>query len=134
MIFLLALGAGAIVLQIFLSKKEGRWPGLILPIITLCISLVAVFGIAAYQTLGAATMQAVTQQTVTQDGAVMQETSPEPSGTAQTMPTPSLIFVVVSTFLIYNIPTAILLAIYFACREKQRRRKALAKMQVQDLG
>jgi hypothetical protein len=39
-IFLLVFGAGGIWLQIFLSKKESKWPGLILPIITFCVSLI----------------------------------------------------------------------------------------------
>ena len=34
MIFLLLLLAGAILLQIFLSRRISRWPGLILPGIT----------------------------------------------------------------------------------------------------
>jgi predicted MFS family arabinose efflux permease len=45
LIFLLLLGAGMIVLQIFLSRKESKWPGLILPIITFGVSLTIVFGL-----------------------------------------------------------------------------------------
>lgn len=37
------------------------------------------------------------------------------------------------TFLIFNIPTAVLAAIYAVCREKYRRQKQLDKMQIQDL-
>jgi membrane protein implicated in regulation of membrane protease activity len=44
-IILLLLGAGVIVLQIFLSMKESRWPGIILPVISFCISLTIVFGL-----------------------------------------------------------------------------------------
>ncbi|MDR2940815.1 MAG: hypothetical protein LBV08_10950, partial [Clostridiales bacterium] len=36
-------------------------------------------------------------------------------------------------FLLFNIPTIILAAIYFACRGKHRRRKSLEKMNIQDL-
>ena len=36
-------------------------------------------------------------------------------------------------WLLANIPTLILLAIYFACRGKQRRNKRLDKMSIQDL-
>ena len=35
--------------------------------------------------------------------------------------------------LLYNIPTLILLAIYFACREKFRRKKEMDRMNAQDL-
>jgi NADH:ubiquinone oxidoreductase subunit 5 (subunit L)/multisubunit Na+/H+ antiporter MnhA subunit len=37
--------AGLILLQIFLSKKESRWLGLILPVITFCVSLAIILGI-----------------------------------------------------------------------------------------
>jgi len=46
MIFLLALGGGIIVLQIFLSKQESKWAGLILPIITFGFSLIFVLSVA----------------------------------------------------------------------------------------
>jgi len=34
---------------------------------------------------------------------------------------------------LYNIPTLILLAIYFACRGKQRKRGELNRMKIEDL-
>lgn len=40
----------------------------------------------------------------------------------------------ISGWLIANIPTCVLLAIYFACRGKYRKRKQLDKMNIQDLG
>ena len=39
----------------------------------------------------------------------------------------------IGVFFTGNIPTAVLLAIYFACRDAQRRRKELNKMNAQDL-
>ena len=36
-------------------------------------------------------------------------------------------------WLLCNIPTAVLLAIYFTCRTRQRRKKQLDKMNIQDL-
>ena len=36
-------------------------------------------------------------------------------------------------FLLYNIPTLVLLVIYFACRGKYRRRREIDKMNAQDL-
>lgn len=131
LLVLLAIGAGLILLQIFLSKKENKWLGLILPIIALCISLLAVFSIAAYTRVPASTGGVVVRD---ENGVIIQEATPEQSTTIQIQDTPSTIFMVVSVFLLYNIPTIVLLAIYFACREHQRRRKALQKMQAQDLG
>lgn len=128
LVIILAVGVGAIVLQIYLSKKENKWFGLILPIISFCISLIAVFGIAAYTTT---TLDA---QVIDENGVVIQNVEPEASvSTQQVQDTPSLIFSVGSVFLLYNIPTIVLLAIYFACREKIKRKKALDKMNIQDL-
>ena len=126
---LLVLGVGIILLQIYLSKKENKWLGLVLPIISFCISLIAVFNIAAYTTTGSLSLQ-----TLDENGAVIQEEVLEtPNTTQPAQDIPSLISMVGSVFLLYNIPTIVLLAIYFGCREKQRQRKALDKMQAQDL-
>lgn len=43
---LFALLAGAIFLQIFLSKRQSKWFGLILPIITFIYSLLIIFNVA----------------------------------------------------------------------------------------
>lgn len=40
---------------------------------------------------------------------------------------------IASTFLISNIPTIVLLSIYFGCREKMKIRSQLDKMNIQDL-
>ncbi|MDR1320244.1 MAG: hypothetical protein LBK56_02300 [Gracilibacteraceae bacterium] len=47
LIVLLVFGAGGIWLQIFLSNKESKWPGLILPIITFCVSLIYVLNVVS---------------------------------------------------------------------------------------
>ena len=93
LLFLVAM----VVLQIFLSRRENKWAGRILPIITFGSSLVMMLTVAhtgdLWQTAGA----------------------------------------LISVFVAGNIPTAVLLAIYFACRDAQRRRKELNKMNAQDL-
>lgn len=100
MLFLvLILLAGGIFLQIFLSKKNSKWFGLILPAITFLYSLLMVLGLAAY--------------TVMRDGEVF--------------------ILIASTFLISNIPTIVLLGIYFGCREKKKLHAQLEKMNIQDL-
>lgn len=44
------------------------------------------------------------------------------------------VFVILgSTFLISNIPTIVLVGIYFACREKMKVRNQVEKMNIQDL-
>ena len=43
-VFLIAICIGFIILQIRLSKMDSKWPGLVLPAITLLLSLVADIG------------------------------------------------------------------------------------------
>lgn len=95
----LALLVGIVLLQIFLSRRESRWPGLVLPILFFLFSLVYPLNMAFL---------------------------PD-------MSTGQLIVQLVLVLVFANIPTFILLAIYFACREKYRRKKQLDKMNIQDL-
>ncbi|WP_010277852.1 hypothetical protein [Paenibacillus senegalensis] len=86
-------------LQIFLSKKESKWPGLVLPSISFIYSLLTVLLIAVDDKMSAW----------------------------------EVFGLIASTFFIANIPTIILLAVYWGCREKIRQNKALEKMNIQDL-
>lgn len=47
--------------------------------------------------------------------------------------TAGFIFQMILVWLLANIPTAVLLAIYFGCRAKNRRKKQIDKMNIQDL-
>jgi len=96
LILMLALLAGVPVLQVFLSRRESRWPGLLLPLLTFLYSLVMVCSVAAYE------------------GGI-------PWGP------------LLASFVLGNIPTAVLLVIYAACREKFRRRAELDKTRIDDL-
>ena len=96
MLFLLVFVVGGIFLQIFLSKRESKWPGLILPILSFLYSLLMAFSAVAYK------------------GGI-------PWGA------------ILTSLILGNIPTVILLAIYAACREKRRKRGELDKMQIKDL-
>lgn len=44
-----------------------------------------------------------------------------------------IFILIASTFLLNNIPTIVLLGIYFGCREKMKLRAELEKMSIQDL-
>ncbi len=90
---------GVIVLQIFLSKRESRVAGLVLPIIAFLCSLLYPLNLVA------------------------------PAGDV----TAGFLALVFFVWLLGNIPTFVLLAIYFGCKGKQRRRKQLDKMNIQDL-
>ena len=48
LVFVLALLVGGVFLQIFLSKRENRWPGLILPLLSFLYSLLMVCSAVAY--------------------------------------------------------------------------------------
>lgn len=98
-IILILFLIGIIALQIFLSKKESKWLGLVLPVINMFFSVIAVLGRAFFgsESLGQIVIQ------------------------------------IVSILLMFNIPTFILLAIYFACREKRKKNKEIYKMNIQDL-
>ena len=48
LVFVLALLAGGVFLQIFLSKRESRWPGLILPLLSFLYSLLMACSAVAY--------------------------------------------------------------------------------------
>ncbi|WP_195200850.1 hypothetical protein [Faecalispora jeddahensis] len=95
----LVLLVGGVFLQIFLSKKNSKWFGLILPAITFLYSLLMVLGVAVYDGM---------------DGW-------------------EIFILIASTFLLSNIPTIVLLGIYFGCREKMKLRAELEKMSIQDL-
>ena len=47
LIALLVLLAGMVLLQIFLSRRESRWPGMVLPGVCFLVSLAAVLSVAA---------------------------------------------------------------------------------------
>lgn len=100
LLFTLVILVGVILLQIYLSKKESKWPGLVLPIIAFLWGLLYPLGTA-----------------VPSEGVTV-----------------GFIFQMLLIWLLGNIPTIVLLTIYFACRGKQRRNKQLDKMNIQDLG
>ncbi len=54
-------------------------------------------------------------------------------GQAMFAPGLDMVFTILYIFLIFNIPTVILLAIYAACRGNRKRNLSLEKMSVQDL-
>ena len=97
LLFLLAALVGGIFLQIFLSRRESRWPGLVLPLLTFLLSLLNVLNIA-------------------DTGSVSEN-----------------VLVVLVTVLVGNIPTLVLLAIYWAAREKRRIKDQIDKMNIDDL-
>ena len=66
LVFFIVLCAAVIVLQIFLSKKENKWAGLILPFISFSFSLLTVLGILLYTTNTGTIISTVDGETVGQ--------------------------------------------------------------------
>ena len=112
--------AGTVFLQIFLSKKENKWLGLILPITTFLFSIIVVMNIALFSVN---TIQMV------QEGRVITDT-------IQAINTFGLdtLLTIISVFVLYNIPTIVLFCIYIGCRGKLKGKRDIEKMNIQDLG
>jgi len=125
LIVMLTLLAGGIWLQIFLSRRQNKWLGLIIPLICFMISIAAVLSIAVYTNIG------VTSVTETVDGAKVSEKTADLQSVRSNMS--SVLATAIQIFLMTNIPTVVFLAIYFACREKIKVYDELDKMNIQDL-
>lgn len=91
---------------------------MILPMICLLIAIIAVFNIASFTSV----TTTGSKEVIDRNGTVIQEITPEVI-TQGDQSTPSLVFTIVSVFLLYNIPTAILLAIYFHIEKSSTKRK-----------
>lgn len=120
---LLILLIGIVLLQIFLSKKRNKWLGLILPVICLMFSILAALSVVSY------TNTSVSYQTIDESGNVINQGESKVSSAE--IPDAALHTIII--FVMYNIPTVILLGIYIGCREKQKKNQELEKMNIQDL-
>ena len=90
---------GIVFLQIFLSTKENKKLGLILPGINFVISIL----ISLIYLLNALTLDV------------------------------SIFIGILIVFIAYNVPTVILMSIYYACRNKYKKKHEIDKMNIQDL-
>lgn len=126
LIFILFI-AGIIILQVFLSKRQSKWLGLILPGISFIVSIFAVMSTAVFTNI---TKQSV--QTISENGKVVNEIINHVQE-KNNVDLASVILTIIVVFIMFNISTAILLAIYAACREKRRKNLELEKMNIQDL-
>lgn len=99
LMFLILFFATIVFLQIFLSKRDSRLPGLVLPIVAFLFSFLYPLNMM-----------------VPSEGV-----------------TAGFVFQMLFLWFLANIPTLILLAIYFGCKEKKHRNKQINKMNIQDL-
>lgn len=124
-IILLVIIAVPVFLQFLLSKTESRWPGLIIPFISFVMSIVAVMSMAVFST-----SKTITTKTTDENGIVISEQQVQQGEKPSALETAAA---AVPVFLMYNIPTAVYLGIYAACRDKTKKKNVLFKMKVQDL-
>jgi len=117
MFVLLTFGVVVVMLQVFLSKVESKWAGVIMPVIVAGISL-----IASIQFM----LRLINTRSFTGmiNGVFTEHTTSMSSIIGQTV----LIFV------LCNIVTGILVAVYTVSRRERNRQRALEIMRVQDLG
>jgi hypothetical protein len=129
LVILLVVFIGMIWLQIVLSNRKNKWLGLILPFVAICLSILAITVTPAYVTGSA---QTVVEGGVTQSGEVIENviTTIPQEGSPGASP---IIFTGIYLFVLYNIPTAVLLIIYAVCRSNRKNNMELEKMNIQDL-
>lgn len=141
LIIALAFTAGLIVLQIFLSKRDKVMPGLILPIISFTFALLVTFGVSAYTanvTNGTSIISASDSEVYYEYSEDAENTSVSIVGGADGPTQVSVINAtgsVLVVFLIFNIPTALYLLLFFCLHTfpGKREQSELDKMTIQDL-
>ncbi len=122
-----AVFVGIIALEVWLSRRKSRWPGLIMPAITFMVSLFLALGVMLFSVGGAATeVQVVDEET----GEVVYQEQTVETEQDWTLGDAAQLGLVL---LVGNIPTFVLLGAYYIGREKLRREKMLEKMNIQDL-
>jgi len=142
----LAFLVGIVLLQVHLSKRESKLPGLILPMITFGMTLLVVIGIAAFNIIGTTTttttltlerVESMTEVYYERHATDREAFVPNAEivhhirdyGTISTAPVAAILFILI----FFNIPTAILLIIYAVCRGNRRKLPVLDMMSLQDL-
>ena len=122
-----AVLAGIIALEVWLSRRKSRWPGLIMPIISFALSLLLVFGFVAFSAVSATSELQVTDA---ETGEIIHQEQRVEEVSDWTLGDTVQLGILL---LVGNIPTFVLLGTYYIGREKLRRDKLLEKIHIQDL-
>ena len=122
-----AVFVGIIALEVWLSRRKSRWPGLIMPAITFVVSLFLALGVMLFSVGGASSEEQVVDEETGEVVYQEQTVEAEPDWTLGDTAQLGLVL------LVGNIPTFVLLGAYYIGREKLRREKLLEKMNIQDL-
>lgn len=119
LLLLLVVISGTIAMQIYLSLKENRLLGMILPLFTLSLSILVFLSALIFNTA------TITSTMVTGAHDVQQTSSPTMSTTTD--------YVRAAFLLLYcNIPTMLLLAIYAACGGRRNKLRETRKLNAHD--
>ncbi|WP_373164460.1 hypothetical protein [Agathobaculum sp. Marseille-P7918] len=124
----LAILVGLIALQAWLSRRKAWWPGLVMPVLSFLMSLLIVVGNFVF--LSQSSMVSGTQVVDEQTGAVVYQAQQVQQAHDWAAGDTARLGVLL---LVSNIPTIVLLAVYFLCRRSQKHKKQLDKMNIQDL-
>lgn len=112
-------------LQIFLSKKDNRLLGLIIPIVIFASSLIFAFGfIPTHNKIE------TTQSVMTETGKVVESSSDK---TSTALRDHSLTTSIVYTIVSINAGNFVMLGIYFYCRHKKSTHAELKRMRAKEL-
>lgn len=112
LIFLIAFVAAMIILQVYLSRRESKLPGLVLPAITFSGELFILLNVVTNVMMTSAADNAV--------------------GGVDSYDVFVTVLNTVLTLLVISMPI-VLLVIYFLCRRGMNRKKQIEKMNIQDL-
>lgn len=126
-IILILILIAIIKLQIFLSKKDNRLLGLIIPIVIFASSLIFAFGfIPTHNKIE------TTQSIMTETGKDVESSSDKKTSTAlidHSLTTTSIVYTIVSI----NTVNFVMLGIYFYCRHKKNTHVELKRMRAKEL-
>lgn len=117
LIFLIAFVAAMIILQVYLSRRKSKVPGLVLPAIMFSGELFILLNVVTN-----------VMMTSVADNAVGGVDSYDVFVTVL-----NTVLNTVLTLLVISMPTIVLLVIYFLCRRGMNRKKQIEKMNIQDL-
>ena len=124
-LFILLLPIALLVaLQVWMCKK-GKWLGLVLPGISLVLSLILVSSMAAFTTVGGGSMRVADE-----NGQVVQI---EPEVIGEPQPVPGAMRNAVLVFLVTNIPTVVFGGIWLHYKGRRDTYGDLKRMRIEDL-
>lgn len=112
-VILLLVSVGAIALEVYLSRRESKVPGLVLPAITFSGELFILLNVVT--------------------NVVMTSVADNAVGGVDSYSVFVTVVNTVLTLLVISMPTIVLLVIYFLCRRGMNRKKQIEKMNIQDL-